>query len=438
MDGNDDTQETTLDDALLGAVWLHFGPPGANEPLAVPLRPGAAIVVGSDIGASVQLPDARVSARHCRIEHVGARLEVTDLGSRNGVHLGGARVAQARLGIGAAFEVGRTTVRVEPRAATGSEEGAILPGLLGRSRAMRCLAASTRRIAPLRLPALIRGESGTGKDLVARALHSESPRADGPFVAINAGAISRELAESELFGHERGAFTGALRARRGAFREADGGTLFLDEIAALPLDLQTKLLRAVEDGRVRPVGAEASLRANVRLVAATCEPLEAMVADRRFRRDLYERLAVCVLVVPPLRERQDDIAEIARHMLETSDLPGGRSHAARSRSSARSLPGNVRELRNVVIQAAVHSQGMIEAEHVAAVVSQRNGSARRRLTPIEARRIFEQVGCNVSAAARYAELPRSTMRDLLRQVEAPRAVSRALPAVESLGSWSGG
>jgi DNA-binding NtrC family response regulator len=426
----DDTQEMTRDDAALGAVWLHFAAPGAARPVAVPLRPGAEVDIGSSAGAAVTLADRRVSARHCRVAHAGAGLEVTDLGSRNGVRVGGARVAHACVGVGASFELGDTLVRVEahPRADAASLEGPPLPGVVGPSQALRRLAGETRRVAPLKLPVLIRGESGTGKDLVARALHSEGPRAKRPFVAINAAAIARDLAESELFGHERGSFTGALRDRRGAFREAHGGTLFLDEIAALPLDLQAKLLRAVEEGLVRPLGAEAPVKVDVRLIAATCEPLEAMVALRAFRGDLYERLAVCVLVVPPLRDRPEDVGALARHLLATSEL-GGRtlSRGAIDLLRTQRFPGNVRELRNVVVQAAVRATGVVEAAHVAAVIAERSGAPKRRILPVDAKRILDQHGGNVSAAARHADLPRSTMRDLLRQAAQRPAAGAPAP-----------
>jgi len=364
----------------------------------------------------VTLADRTVSGRHCRVAHCGARLEVQDLGSKNGVTVAGARVDSARLGVGASFEVGRTLVRVEaPPAPADTAPFVPLAGLIGTSPPMRCLAAAVRRIAPLRLPALLRGESGTGKDLVARALHDESPRAGRPFVAINAATIARELAESELFGHQRGAFTGALRDRRGAFREAHGGTLFLDEIAALPLEVQAKLLRAVEEGSVRPLGAEATTRVDVRLVAATCEPLEAMVAARAFRADLYERLAVCVVQVPTLRERTEDLPMLARHLLAASEVGNKRfGSGALAALTTHRWPGNVRELRNVVVQAAVRAGPVIEAGDVEAVLAERMTRSRARVAPAEALRIFEEAGQNVSAAARRAALPRSTMRDLLR------------------------
>lgn len=385
--------------------------------------------MGSGASASVRLDDATVSARHCRVAHVGVSIDVADLGSRNGVRIGGLRVERASLVVGSAFELGRTAVRIE----LGSQaltEGPPLPHLIGHSQAMRRLAAAVRRAAPLRLPVLIRGETGTGKDLVARAIHDESARRRGPFIVLNAATITRELAESELFGHLRGAFTGALKDRRGAFREAHRGTLFLDEVAALPLDVQAKLLRVVEEGVVRPLGAEVGQSIDVRLIAATCEPIEEMAADRRFRVDLYERLAVCVINVPPLRDRPDDIPRLARHLMDVSDM-ADRTISASALAVLRGQrwSGNVRELRNVIVQAAVRADGPILAEHVTAVIADRAAAVRRRLTPVDALRLYEQAGRNVSAAARTASLPRSTMRDLLKA--AGRAASIALPSLES-------
>ena len=410
------TEELPPGAALAGSVRLSIEVDLRSRPLSVTLVPGAELVLGSGPGADVIVDDAAVSARHCRVAHVGAFVEVTDLGARNGIRVGGVRVSRANLPVGACWELGRTLVRVQPaRASSPARDASPLRGLVGSSPAMRSLSAAVRRIASLRLPALLRGESGTGKDLVARAVHDESVRAEQPFVVLNAAAISRELAESELFGHQRGAFTGAVRDRRGAFKEAHGGTLFLDEIGAVPLELQAKLLRVVEEGMVRPVGAEAAFPVDVRLVVATCEPLEMLVSQRRFRADLYERLAVCVIQVPPLRDRLDDLPALVRHLLSVSELGGrGLTRDALAALQAHRWPGNVRELRNVVVQAAVSAAGgTIQAEHVAEVLVERTGRA-RRLAPGDAVKIFESVGMNISEAARRADVPRTTMRDLLR------------------------
>jgi hypothetical protein len=408
----DGTLELPGDALISGPVRICIDV--GHAALQVALATCASVVLGSGPGADVVVRDPTVSARHCRVAHANRGVEVTDLGARNGVRVSGARVSWAALPVGASFEIGQSTVRIEPAQLPLAPDGPPLPGLIGNAPPMRALAAAVRRVAPLRLPVLLRGESGTGKELVARAICDESKRKLRPFVAINACAISRDLAESELFGYQRGAFTGATRDRRGAFREAHTGTLFLDEIGSVPAEVQAKLLRAVEEGIVRPLGAETGTPVDVRLIVATCEPLETMVADGRFRRDLYERLAVCVVNVPALRSRREDIPALARHVLATSELGScSLSRDALAALRAHRWPGNVRELRNVLVQAAVHADGVIKAEHIAWAFANRSGNT-PRLKPDEALRIFEETGHNVSAAARRAGLPRTTMRDLLR------------------------
>jgi DNA-binding NtrC family response regulator len=402
-------------DLAVGPAWIRFE--NAHESHTIRLDPGEQVVVGSSVNVDVRLTDRTVSGRHAGIVHCGDGIEVFDFGSRNGVCAGGARVERAWLRSGGSVEIGRTTVFVEvPHRAAETSPAALLPGLVGTSDPMRRLAASVRRFAPLKLPAMIRGESGTGKELVARAMHLESRRADGPFVALNAATISRELAESELFGHVKGAFTGAQRDRRGAFRAAHKGTLFLDEIGSLPLDVQAKLLRVVEEGLVWPLGAEVSTAVDVRLVVATCEPLEQMIKLRRFRGDLYERLAVCSIQVPPLRDRTVDLDVLCAHLLAASGLE---EHVVSASALAElrtyRWPGNVRELRNVVVQAAMRASGrVIDVGHVSRVIAERTGCSGVKFSPDELQKMFDDSGQNVSEVARRAGLPRSTMRDLLR------------------------
>jgi len=240
--------------------------------------------------------------------------------------------------------------------------------LLGRSAPMRALVDLVRRVAPAAAPVLIEGESGTGKELVARALHEESPRAAGPFVALNCAALPDSLVESELFGHVRGAYTGARDPRRGLFAEADGGTLFLDEIAELAPPVQAKLLRALEEGEVRPVGADAERRVDVRVVAATHRDLAAEVAAGRFRADLFYRLDVVRLRVPPLRERLEDLPLLAAYFLSSARTRAATSPvAALSHDAVAALarhrwPGNVRELENVIERLVVVAGGPIVDE----------------------------------------------------------------------------
>ncbi|OJT21352.1 sigma-54-dependent Fis family transcriptional regulator [Archangium sp. Cb G35] len=231
--------------------------------------------------------------------------------------------------------------------------------LVGRSAPMRSLYELIERVAHSHAPVLVRGESGTGKELVARALHFEGPRKDGPFVAVNCTAIPNALLESELFGHVKGSFTGATTPRRGLFLEADGGTLFLDEIGDMAPELQAKLLRVLEDGEVRAVGADASRRVDVRVVAATHQELETRVREGRFRQDLFYRLNVVPLHVPPLRERREDIPLLVEHFVAVSRKRNPRARLAGftpealAALAAAPWPGNVRELENLVERLAV-------------------------------------------------------------------------------------
>ncbi len=236
------------------------------------------------------------------------------------------------------------------------------PGLLGRSRAMQELFRSLRRVAGSRASVLIRGESGTGKELVARALHELSPRAQQPFVAVNCSAIPENLIESELFGHERGAFTDAVDRRIGKFEAAAGGTLFLDEIGELALAVQPKLLRALQERQIERVGGSGPIPVDVRIVAATHRDLEKAVAENQFRSDLFYRINVVPLAMPPLRERPEDVAALAEHFLarqaEEGELPPRRlSRAARRALERHAWPGNVRELENAMARAALLCEG---------------------------------------------------------------------------------
>src|SRR5574343_350433 len=226
------------------------------------------------------------------------------------------------------------------------------PEMLGQAPAMQDVFRAIGRLAQSHVTVLITGESGSGKELVARALHKHSPRASGPFVAINTAAIPKDLLESELFGHERGAFTGAQTSRRGRFEQADGGTLFLDEIGDMPFDLQTRLLRVLADGHFYRVGGHSPLRANVRVIAATHQNLESPVRQGAFREDLFHRLNVIRLRLPPLRERREDIPVLARFFLQRSATELGvetkrLSEAALAQLLAFDFPGNVRQLENV-------------------------------------------------------------------------------------------
>ncbi len=227
-----------------------------------------------------------------------------------------------------------------------------MPEMLGQAPAMQDVFRAIGRLSQSHVTVLITGESGTGKELVAQALHKHSPRASGPFVAINTAAIPKDLLESELFGHERGAFTGAQTTRRGRFEQADGGTLFLDEIGDMPFDLQTRLLRVLSDGQFYRVGGHNPMRANVRVIAATHQNLEDRVRQGVFREDLFHRLNVIRLRLPPLRERREDIPALAKFFLQKSAKELGVeakriTDAALARLMRFDFPGNVRQLENV-------------------------------------------------------------------------------------------
>jgi len=282
-------------------------------------------------------------------------------------------------------------------------------GIVGHSPALREALRVAAIAAPSDLPILIEGESGTGKDLVARAVHLRSPRADGPFVSINCAALPHALLESELFGHRRGAFTGAVQDRRGLFATADGGTLFLDEIGEMPLELQAKLLRVLQSGEYRPVGSDRLLRANVRVVAATIKRLDAEVAAGRFRKDLYFRLRGVRVLLPPLRERREDIPLLVEKFLERYS-PAGRtmrvSEAARACLVAYDYPGNVRELETIIRRAILFAhEGTIGVEALPPEVTGAEGRHFRLppRVPCTAKELLQAKKEAAEAAAREVE-----------------------------------
>ncbi|HEY6558200.1 MAG TPA: sigma 54-interacting transcriptional regulator [Polyangiaceae bacterium] len=306
--------------------------------------------LGAARDADLIIESPAVSRRHLEVEVVPEGLRVTDLGSRNGTFYLGQRIERAVLTPGARVRLGDVDVSFELRGSeleqTPDYVGNAYRGLLGSSSSMRRLFASLTRLEGSLVPVLIQGESGVGKELVASAIHAGSRLAESPFVAVNCGALARELVGSELFGHERGAFTGAVGKRVGAFEQADSGTLFLDEIGELPLDLQPALLRVVESGELRPLGASGARSVSVRLITATNRLLEDEVGAGRFREDLYYRIAVVRLAVPPLRARREDIPLLSEHLAAQyeASLPPDVVEALKARTYA----GNVRELRNVI------------------------------------------------------------------------------------------
>ncbi len=331
---------------------------------SVPL-PAGGLSAGTAAGNDLVLDDPFVSAHHLRIEARGGRWLVTDLGSTNGTLLGGARVERAELPLGATLHLGDVELTLEPPQAAPAARPAAFEGMISRDPGMRRVFELVERVAPSDTAVTILGETGTGKELVARALHARSGRAAGPFIPVNCSAIAETLIESELFGHEKGAFSGAERLRKGAFEEASGGTIFLDEIGELPFDLQAKLLRTLELGEVKRVGASRPLTVDVRIVAATHRDLRAQVRAGKFREDLFYRLCVVPVTIPPLRQRRGDVPTLAETFLAAAaprGLPLRWSEEALARLEGYDWPGNVRQLRNVVQRALLfRGEGLVVA-----------------------------------------------------------------------------
>ncbi|MEK7384388.1 MAG: sigma 54-interacting transcriptional regulator [Elusimicrobiota bacterium] len=305
------------------------------------------------------------------------------------------------------------------REATVEHVDEILPlptlGMVGGSAELRAVRRAVLAFAALPVPVLVTGESGTGKELVARALHDHSPRRARPFVALNAAALPAALIASELFGHERGAFTGATHRHRGVFEQADGGTLFLDEVADLAPDLQAWLLRVLETGEVRPLGGERTRQVDARVIAATHVELEPAVAAGRFRADLYWRLVVLRVHVPPLRERPEDIVPMARHLLAglPLDEPRRLDDGALQVLILHDWLGNVRELRAVLLRAAARAgTTTLTAADIVNAIGRRLAMPERPENDVQAALLA--TGGNVAKAARMLDVPRTTLRDRLR------------------------
>jgi DNA-binding NtrC family response regulator len=275
--------------------------------------------------------------------------------------------------------------------------------LLGESPAMRLVRELVVRIAPVDLSVYLEGETGTGKELVAQAVHEMSPRSAGPFVALNCGAMPETLIDSELFGHEKGSFTGADRAKTGAFEQAHGGTLFLDEITEMPKEQQVRLLRALETSRIRRVGATKEIEVDVRIIAATNRRFDAAIAENGFREDLFHRLCVFPIVTPPLRKRPEDIELLARHFLGQIEVQTGRSKpfAPETLAILRSYdwPGNVRQLRNAIQRAHVLADATITPDCLPEQIQETTPGARPAASTADGR-IEVEIGTSIAEAER--------------------------------------
>jgi two-component system, NtrC family, response regulator GlrR len=333
------------------------------------------LLVGSGSDCTVILNDPHVSNRHVELVRSSAGVVVRDLGSRNGTRVANIAVKEVVLSSEAEITVGTTKLRLDlggelselgdlgrlAQEPVRDDELSGVParfgGAVGSSATMRKLFALLGRLAPSNLTVTLLGETGTGKDVLAHAIHNVSPRSGGPFVVFDCAAAQPSLIESELFGHERGAFTGAVSARVGVFERAHRGTLFIDEIGEMPLDLQPKLLRALEDRKVRRLGGSGERPFDVRIVAATNRDLGKQVESGSFRQDLYFRLSTAILRVPPLRDHLDDIPDLVAHFLAQEKTSLSVTPSALASLCDHPWPGNVRELKNVIHTAAALANG---------------------------------------------------------------------------------
>ncbi len=309
------------------------------------------VLVGTSSAADFRLTDRGVSRRHVALEMVGGNLRVEDLGSTNGTFVDHVRVLQALLGGGEILRLGGTSIKVSHQTASRAPE---VPAadhfgrVWGQSRAMRRLYPLAQKLAASTVPVVIEGETGTGKEVLAESIHEVGPLAQGPFVVFDCTAVPPNLVESELFGHERGAFTGAVAQRKGVFEQAHGGTLLIDEIGDLEPALQPKLLRAIERGEIRRVGGDRPIRVQTRILCATRRDLDREVQAGRFRDDLFHRLAVGRIELPPLRERSGDVRFLATRIWSALGGQGTPPTSLIARWEDYNWPGNIRELRNAV------------------------------------------------------------------------------------------
>ncbi len=402
----------------------------------------SSISIGSAEGNDLVLQDDSVSRHHARIDVDEGCLTITDLSSTNGTFVRDVRVMRAALPEKATLTFGDCDVVF--RLGEESDEVPLASTdrfgeFLGESVPARRLFQELMRIAPSEASVVLEGESGTGKEILARAIHEESPRRDAPFVTIDCGALPASLIESELFGHERGAFTGAIQSRAGAFEQADGGTVFLDEIGELDRALQPKLLRVLEARTVRRVGSSQTRSLDVRVIAATNRDLQREMARGEFREDLYYRLAIAHLRIPPLRERREDIPLLASHILSTlraaaPEHPNFHMTSAMMNAlSVRSWRGNVRELRNVLHRAYVTSELEVESApteagfppisevHLDLPYAEARHAVTNRFERTYLRHALEAHKGNVAKTARECGMDRTTLFRLIKKHDLKRA-----------------
>ncbi|MBI2374612.1 MAG: sigma 54-interacting transcriptional regulator [Deltaproteobacteria bacterium] len=325
------------------------------QPGSTHLLVGDRTVLGKGEDADVVIADATVSRLHLEIVRTGDRYALRDLGSTNGTFLEGTQIKEAFLKPGARIRAGEVLLRFLPVnevVNVGPVDQKSFGDLLGTSVKTREAFALLHKIAPTEATILLLGETGTGKSAAARAIHASSSRRDGPFVVLDCGAISKSLIESELFGHEKGAFTGAAHTRQGAMEACRGGTLFIDELDDMPLEVQPKLLRALEEREIYRVGSHRPIHLDLRIIAATKKDLRKEVQEGRFREDLFFRISVVMIPIPPLRDRREDIPLLVDHFLGRPGAFDGLRSEIQDRLLAHTWPGNIRELRNVLERAS--------------------------------------------------------------------------------------
>jgi DNA-binding NtrC family response regulator len=404
--------------------------------------------IGKSPDNDLVLGDDTVSRAHCEILHDDRGFLVRDLGSTNGTLLDGREVKEAYLTPGSALTVGSIELKLRPfseRFEPMPSDRELFGEAVGRSLRMREIFGLCERLAPTDASVLLGGETGTGKDVLARALHQHSTRKAGPFIVVDCGAVVGTLIESELFGHEKGSFTGAVSQRAGAFELAHGGTIFLDEVGELPIDLQPKLLRVLETRTFKRVGGSKELRVDIRVLSASKRDLRLEVERGKFREDLYFRLSVVAIDLPSLRERREDIPQVARHLLAKLDDGPSRGLPALTLSNdsieglmSHDWPGNVREMRNVIERAVYLSRAVGRDDLALAILP--SGRAAKPSTPMledgfeaglsyrDQRTRFEESfekayvtwllgrhDGNISAAAREADMDRKYLYKLAKK-----------------------
>jgi DNA-binding NtrC family response regulator len=406
-----------------------FVPYGADKGTSLEVD-GRARTIGADEGCDLRLGDRSVSRRHAEVWCQEGRLAVRDLGSTNGTTFQDARIREAEVPMGATLRFGAVEVRVVPaersRPARHDAPDRI-GGMVGRDPRLREVFTLVQDLADRDTTVVVHGETGSGKELVARALHSEGRRRHGPFVVVDCAGQPRDLIESQLFGHVQGAFTGATQGREGAFVQAHGGTLFLDEVGELPLELQPRFLRALEQREIQPVGSDHRRSVDVRVVAASHRDLRAGVKDGTFREDLYYRLSVVTVRLPALRDRLDDLPLLVREFADRHGLQLELDPDDERRLRAHAWPGNVRELRNLVERACLVGGARPLSDHLDADGIPLSGlpvdadfkESKAEVVAAFERRYLQELMTrhrgNLSRAAREAKLDRKHLRELLRR-----------------------